>query len=237
MVKDSLHELSYHVYAGRMPAEAEIKLFNQVYRFWHSIWSKTFKELEGREVLYSDDFDRHDEITVLTSEQQIIGILLLNWYDLRCEAHRSHSYFSAYPELIVRKMLKDGDHMIFTMGNLGVHPEWRKTKVGPLISDLLVGLACKRFLDSDGQRWCSYTRNDRKVNELCYRHGAKCLAADLTEHNVSVDIVSASREEIVVAHEPESGALIEELWAKRVIHGTQGHPPVPTAAPQRKKAA
>lgn len=220
-----LRKLSYKIFSDRSPVSAaDIKQYNELHRCWYNIWSSTFLELEGKAKFYSDDFDRLDEVTGIFYGDEAIGVFCFNWFDLAIDSHVNHSYFKAYPEIAMEQIRNTGAGKLMTMGNLGVHPAWRKRENG-LISEALLGLGCKRFLNSDADLLIAYTRNERKVNGLCYRHGAKCLVANHTEHNVRVDIISITHQDAIVSHDKKTANIIEDLWRRREVIGPSLHQP------------
>ena len=219
MERDVFSHLSYRIFAGRHHAHA-IAAYNSLYRCWHGIWSQTYKELEEKAHLHSDDFDRLDEVTGIFYKDEAIGVFCYNWYDLTVESHLNHSYFNAYPAAALDAIKETGARTIMTMGNLGVHPAWRKQE-GGFISEALLGLGCARFLDSDADLLIAYTRNDRKVNELCYRHGAKCIVSNHRQHNVAVDIIAIDPGSAVVSKDPKAKEFIHSLWQGRSVEGHQ----------------
>ncbi len=216
-------KLSYQVFTSRWPMDSTSESdYKKLYQCWHSIWAHTFNEIKGQAQLHSDEFDRMGEVVGLYREKQVIGVFCYNWFNLTLPSHANHSYFAAYPEAALNKLKFKGAKTVMTMGYLGVVPEWRKFEKG-LFSEALLGLACKRFLVSDADFLIATTRNERKVNNLCYRHGAECLVAGHTQHNVSVDVIAVSRESAVIAEDQQALSLIENLWENRVVHGETVH--------------
>ncbi len=216
-------DLVYKVFTSRWPQdELEQTEYNKLYRSWDALWSKTYSELEGVQDLRSDDFERLNEVSGFYFKDEVIGVFCFNWYNLALPSHMKHSYFSAYPPEAIEKLKQMDAKIVMSMGNLAVLPDWRKRDSG-LISEAFVGLGCKRFLQSDADFLIAYTRNDRKVNELCYRHGAQCLVANHMEHNVSVDIIAISRKEVVIAQDKGVLDLVENLWGRREVFGGQVH--------------
>lgn len=202
---------------AQTPAEKEFELFRQTYQFWHHIWDTTFKELKNKGLQDSDEFHRQKEICVLTSaHNQVIGSFSFSWFDLRFQSHAQHSYFKLYPQPVMDYFAKNGLQKIMTMGYLCVHPEWRKSKLGPFVAEVLVGATCKRFLESDADVLITFTRNNRKMNELGYRHGARCVLGKQVGHNVEVDYIAWHREDVKPTSIPGLPPRIDKLWNSRI---------------------
>lgn len=212
-----------HLYllSPKANSQTDIKQLNEVYKFWHQIWNDTFVELKGQELKYSDDFVRQDEIAVLYAEGKIVGTFSFSWFNLELSSHRNHSYFKSYPKDVLEKLEKQNLNQIMTMGYLAVHEDWRKTNLGPFVSEVLVGVACKRLVSSPASILLTFTRNNRKMNELGYRHGAKCLKASQREHNVEVDFIGVHRNEVQATPVAGIPELIESVWNTRIDHSHQ----------------
>ncbi|MGE4130048.1 MAG: hypothetical protein AB7F86_00335 [Bdellovibrionales bacterium] len=211
--------LSYHIFTDRWQDHQEaVALYERVYDCWHTIWSQTFREIKGLEHLFSDEFDRQDEVTAIFEGNRVIGVFCYGWHNFQLRSHLNHSYFKAYPPETLAQLKELGAHLVMSMGNLAVVPEWRKVNNG-IIADGLIGLGCKRFLSSDCDHLIAYTRNDRKVNQLCYGHGAKCLKSGYSQHNVEVDIIAIDRKTAVLGKTAEVSQFVENLWERRVVHG------------------
>ncbi|MGE0529175.1 MAG: hypothetical protein AB7G93_15790 [Bdellovibrionales bacterium] len=206
------------LFPTRWPAPHAVPKYNETFQFWHTIWEQTFAELKNQRKLYSDDFFRMDEILALSSAGKVVGCFLFGWYDLRIDSHRYHSYFSAYPEELMHMLQSSTSGIVMSMGYLAVAPEWRKSKVGVLVSEALLGLACKRFIASGASHLIAYTRNDRKINDLCYRYGARCAYSNRREHNVSVDIVLMERPDVRFSQDKNVRTFVDELWLRRAYH-------------------
>lgn len=72
--------------------------------------------------------------------------------------------------------------------NLAMAPEFRGTVDGVEVSEMLLGLAVRRFHESDAQVMVGTMRNDRRMNDLSYRLGTRPLLQVATHHNVDVDV-------------------------------------------------
>ncbi len=233
--KTNLPPTQLYLMDARRPLPEHLGLYSRAYEFWHSIWNATFTELNGHGLTNSDNFFRQDEICVLASDQGILGLFCFSWFDLFNKCHADHSYFQSYPEAVLRSLKQDGVEKVMTMGYLSVAPEWRKTSYAPFVSEILVAAACKRLVESDAQTLITFTRNNRKMNELGYRHGARCLLAKQTEHNVEVDFIGVFRDEVKPTTAEGIPALADRLWRTRTESFAAGPRMIP--APRYKVAA
>jgi hypothetical protein len=185
------------------------------YQFWSDIWRNTFKEVKGSDRLFSDDFLRQDEVLTLWHNQEIIALFLFKWMDLSSPPHRNHSYLEFYPSDVLQDVAGLCDQRVMFMSYLTVHPDWRKDRVPVPISDLMLGLATKRFLHSGASALLSFTRNDRKVNDLVYRYGARPLKVGGEMHGIGCDFTAIFRQDVRESPVSGAGPLIQRLWEKR----------------------
>jgi hypothetical protein len=197
----------------------EREFYNKVYDFWHEQWLATFKQLEGAEQLSSDDFFRQNEKMVLTFRGRIVSFLAFSFFDLRLKSHREHSYFHAYPPHVLDQLIEMGLPRVMTMGQFCVSPEWRKKNSGgQFLCHVQAYMAFRRFKHSEADTLITYTRNDRKVNDLAYMYGSKCLLAKWREHNVEVDIVYTLKEDLKEHVDPLTRETCQRLWNNQVYY-------------------
>jgi hypothetical protein len=191
-----------------------------VYKFWKGIWNSTYLELEGQGIKQSDEFLRQDEICVAVSNKEVIGTLSFQWFDLSLNCHLEHSYFQIYPSSVLNKMKDLKVNKIMTIAQMAVAPAWRKSNYGTFVSELLMGAACKRMNQWPVDGAIAYTRNNRKVNDLFYRHGARCLLDRQKQHNVDVDFVIILKNEARPSDVPGLSEEIDKIWRQRVEGAT-----------------
>lgn len=184
----------------------------KTYDLWFKVWSETFGDLIHLEKLHSDDFLRYREISTVFCQDEPIGIVFYNWIHLGFRPHLEHSYFDYYPEGVLGSLKKEGHKDVMIMSYLTISPQWRKTVSGVPISDVMIGLAVKRFESSSSTALISFTRNNRKVNELVYRFGAKPFLKDCVQHNVKVDFIKITKESILQNPIPGVQSLVNQLW-------------------------
>lgn len=214
--------LKYHIFSGNPTGPEQVELYNSVYQFWHSVWSHTFSELDGLKELYSDDFVRQSEKTFLTYNGEIIAYFSHTWFNLDLLADQNHSYFVPYQKEYVDKMKEMGFKDVMVMGWLSVHPKWRKNSMGSLIAESILRQAYFRFLESESDALIAYTRNDRKINQLCYQYGSRCLKSNLRGHNVDIDLIYTLKDDVKDHSDELIRKTCNRLWQNKIIY--QGAP-------------
>ena len=108
-----------------------------------------------------------------------------------------------------------------TMGYFSVAPKWRKSAVGKLVAETQCAMAYKRFLESDVDALIAFARNDRKVNDMGYMYGSRCLKADHQAHNVQVDVLYTLKNEVRNNPDPLIRKTIDRLWMERTIYSDE----------------
>jgi hypothetical protein len=183
----------------------------KAYELWSNVWSETFRDLVGAEKVYSDDFLKSNEISALFYEDEPISVFVFNQVNMQSKAFQNLSYFKNYPSSVIEQLKTYENIMI--MGYLTVAKEWRKSITNISFSDVHVGLAVKKFQISNNQALVSFTRNNRKVNDVVYRFGATGLLKDHTAHNVSVDYILIDKQSARNHPEQQVQAIIDHLWS------------------------
>lgn len=185
------------------------------YRAWKEVWISNLIELGQNSADFtSDDFMMQDELLALRINSQIIGMFFFKWWNLEVEFTQDHSYFRKFPENVFSQLANGRSNILMTMSHLTVLPTWRRTHSRLNISDLLVSFAVKRFLDSDAGVLFTYTRNDRKTNDLGVRHGGIPIDVPFTYNGIDSDILVFSRDKVKLSPLLGVGESVEEIWGR-----------------------
>lgn len=213
--KGSLEDINCYFLLGKTCTLQTSALYQATFLFWKNVLVQALKDdAKETDVHYSDEFMRQ-EIVCLTYKDAPIGIFMFDWFDLALASHREHSYFRHYPPFVVEQLQLSHSQMM-TMGNLTIAPSWRKSNIGFGISEVLLGLATKRFLASSASALITFTRNNRKTHELVYRHGGVPLLQGHMSHGHESDIIAIYRDTVTptsVAGIPE---LVELFWQNKI---------------------
>lgn len=207
----SLEKIQYHILPGKFGSLINRPLFSEMFSFWKKQWEPLVKGLAGLSVFKSDDFLRQFEITAISYEGQIVGVLCLDLFDLNNDIHLDHSYFSWLQSNDLRIFQNFGYSLV--INQLTVAKLWRG-EFG--IADLLVGLAVKRMKQSNFDRTICYTRNFRRTNTLAERWGAHAILDDQLVHNEPSTYYEFPKDCFSIVDHPLKG-VVDYLWLK----GTQ----------------
>jgi hypothetical protein len=176
------------------------------------MWRSAFAEVDPELRLRSDVFLTQREVSAVFHGDCPVGLMMYDFRDLRMKAHRDMSYFKHYPSDVLEHLLAEGQEEVMMTGQLTVHPDWRKSKIGPFMSDVLMGLSVKRFVDSSASIKLACTRNDRGIQNLCYRFGAVPLRRGHEAYGIPCDVVAFHKGDVRDSDLPGLARIIDRLW-------------------------
>ncbi len=190
----SLENLTYRVVSRNSANDFENNLYKRAYQFWKKIFTATFKEvISSNYVLYSDEFLLQDQIGVLFSGKEIVGIISYSKIKTSSLVDMDRSYFKNYPNESI-EYIKRNFNEVFIISNLAVSPKNRKSISGTSYSSYLIGLGVKEFLHSDCDTLITITRNDRKTHNSVGIFGGKTLSFH-NVHNINSNVMSINKED------------------------------------------
>jgi hypothetical protein len=213
---ETIRALRHVLLKSRDPAE-KVREYEKAYAFWLEMWSSTFSEVEPDKTLHSDPFLTLRELSAIFLRDQVVGLMMYDFRDLRVRAHRDLSYIKHYPPEALARLDAQGHYRVMQGGQLTVHPDWRRSKVGTFMSELLVGLSMKRFLASDASVMIAFTRNDRSTQELAYRYGAAPLCTGHTAYGIQSDVIAFYRGQVQESPVPGIQPLVDRLWSTTTV--------------------
>ena len=197
-----------------------IAMLNSSYLLWKSIWIDTWQELGIDKKVTSDDFlDR--ECIGLFDGNNAVALMLHREFDLDQRADLDHSYFNAFPESLLKNIINEKVHKKVSIATyFTVDKEWRRSKVGDAstnktnlpISEVLFGLSVRTFLVTKTTALLGYSRNDRRVNLIRYRHGGQPLLKNHPIHNTTVDFTITTKATAKDSDIPGVSECVQHLW-------------------------
>lgn len=199
---------------GSRPELAHVQDYNSAYAMWKLVWSDTFKELDGADRIYSDDFCRTDEIICLFREQTCLAMGFMRWVNFNLESACEDSYFKVWPKEALQKLGSRGNNVI-VCSNLTVHPLARGNKLGLPYKDVMVGLLVERLMESGADAMTGTMRVDRGMHKTTFQFGAELLLKNLVHHGVPVDLVAFYPGQIVPSTDPLVAESVSALWRFR----------------------
>ncbi len=167
-------------------------LYRDAYSLWRNVMGDALRNDSKAEEppLVSDDFLNQHEISCLQLDDKVVALFMYYWIDFEFESCKDLTYFNvAIPNEAGEKIKSFNDKQIMIMSNLVIDKPFRKTNYGKGVSDLLLALALIRFYCSNATRLIIYTRNDRKVNQLCYDFRGTPVLRDFISHGIPSDAI------------------------------------------------
>lgn len=212
----TIQGLRHVLLKARGPSQGAEEDYEKAYDFWLEMWRSTFAEVNADITLRSDTFLTQREVSAIFLHDQVIALMMYDFRDLRLKAHRDLSYFHQYPPEVLNLLASKGYDQVMTLGQMTVHPDWRRSKVGPFMSELLASISIKRFLGSTAPVMLAITRNDRGTQGLGYRFGAVPLAEGHEAYGIPSDAIVIYRDKATGSDMPGMNEIADRLW-----HGTR----------------
>lgn len=195
-------------------------IHENAYRFWHSIIQSALREEGNTEVaaqLGSDMFYENDEMVLLCEKENPVGLFMFRWINRRFQSERELSAFTKrFPEDLFQMLAEKNYDHVMLMAHLAVHPEWRKSKRGAGIADILVDFSLRQFLNSNADVFITTTRNNRGTNTLGFRHGAVRYEYTGKVFNVDSDIIIFYRDRVIPIELQELREIADNLWQHKL---------------------
>lgn len=188
--------------------------YEATYAHWELVWGQTFKELEGKDKIFSDNFTRQDEVFALFEGELCVAMVCHRYVDLSTVPGRKDSYFEAWPELAMKGLTAHGPR-IFLANQISVHPEKRGRSHGVSLKDLLSSFTVWHMRQLDVDAMTGTMRADKNMQNVLYDCGAIPLMKNVIFHNVPVDLLAFHPQVRPVTIQPDIEKMIETLWANR----------------------
>lgn len=180
------------------------------FRLWDTQWTETFKELQVEKKIFSDDF-LNRELGGLFCGTQAIGFILYTFLDLKLPSNQRVHYSANYPPDLWNAYCEKED-LVMVAGHMTAAHDWRKSNTDFPISELLFSLSVLRFLDSPADRMITYARNNRKMNDMVYRHGGNPMLQNHLAYNVEVDFIEIPRQQAKISDFSGCAPITINLW-------------------------
>lgn len=200
------------VLPGENPSESIRPYYERAYAHWEKIWSATFKELDGKGILFSDNFTRQDEVICVFDGLLCVAMVCHRYVDLSLTSAVKDSYFEKWPEEALSGLTAHG-HRILIGNQISVDPERRgRTADDISLKDLVSALSMWRLSQLDVDALPGTMRADRNMQNFLINGGATPLLRNVLFHNVPVDLVAFHPKVRPVTLPAATLKLVESLW-------------------------
>jgi hypothetical protein len=209
-------DLNYVILSGRFCKAEQLPIYQSAFEFWFKNWSMVYAELAANKGPNPDDFFRQDFIPVILHEGKIVAIHLYSLYDVRMRCGFEHSYLKYnFNEVFFSDCQRWGIGKMMSMESLFVDANYRKSKTGVQLSEVLISLGQKVFAElTDADAIFAPARSDNKVAQTCNRLGFDSVQKNIILNNVPVDFIFCRRPQIRNA-EDEVRFFVESLWERK----------------------
>jgi hypothetical protein len=161
--------LKYVVLPGKYFEKKYRYEYNSLFHFWKNQWSKAYQEIQLEHLVDETEFCRHEEVTGLFLNGQVIAVALTDFLKTDCPVQSKHKNFDNFNSSILDCISKlSNQNPIRTVNYLAIDGNYRNIYS---IADIVVGLALLRTSELKNAILIGHSRNSRKTNELGYRLG------------------------------------------------------------------
>ena len=114
---------------------------------------------------------------------------------------------------MIAKLASQGPHVAICT-YLTVDSTYRKSKeVGLSLKDLQMNILVQRFLESEATVMGGSTRNDKGINKVCLRSGAKLLKRGVFQYGYETDLMTWHKDARLWE---KTSSLVKKLWVNRI---------------------
>lgn len=209
----NLEAFKYIILPGKCElSPSYLDLYNQAYSYWKSFWSEIYSEEDS---VFADNFLRQDFIAIVLYQNKIVAMHLYTIFNIHASLTRHHSYFKTYPALFLEHLIKNNVKNVMSIEYLTVSPEWRKSLTGISFGEIMIGTSLKYLHHLKIDAAIALTRNDRKVNTLCYNFGFEYFASGLYG-SFEVDFIVGFRDKVYANRNAQIEQIISYFWQNRI---------------------
>jgi len=176
-------------------ATHQMKNLNLLYDFFIRSWNSTFKELGSSHINLQSEFSRFKVKVGIFENGKPIAFHGYHFFDLESKADRDHEYFKQFSEPVTDLLRAEGIRKAVSMEYMFVEKGYRKISGQP-IGEVLGGFSTQYFRKSHQDAVLAVTRNDRGVDKMCLKYGARTLVENASLHGVEVNFMYFKPEEI-----------------------------------------
>lgn len=198
--------------------ESSLTISDQAYNFWQSFWNQVFKDNQTDSITKEDTYIKQDIIAAITYKGEIVALHLYTFYNLNSSICANNPYLKIIPTEKFKKFENNGLKTGMAMEYLSVNKEFRKSKIGFSLGDVLIGLGLNlvRYLNVD----CVFgiTRDDRGVDKISEKFGGQSFHSGFNLHNTPCSFSVISSKTCLQNPDPFVANFIQNLWKKRTSY-------------------
>jgi hypothetical protein len=202
--------------SGSQVEDQMIETYKKVYQHWESVWSDTFREIEGKRQFFSDHFTRQDEVMALFYKEDCIAVCCHRLANMALPSFKKDSYFQAWPEEAIAKLRRDGDKVVID-NQISVDPGFRKLHANIKFIELMSYLSFRHLSTLAASSITAAARNMRSMDSLFEKFGPEHLAKDVIFHGEATSLYALYPSQMTFHNvSPASRELGDHLLASAV---------------------
>ncbi|MAX65495.1 MAG: hypothetical protein CME66_01015 [Halobacteriovoraceae bacterium] len=192
-----------------------VKQYEAAYDLWNLVWSKTLFELDGVKQLKSNEFTRHEFLSVIMKDDIAVGLFCYSSINLSLKVRKEDSWFDAWPKELVSKIGRECQNGLMPSW-LAVHPDFRRSKSNyPInLGQVVMEIYAKIIIEYGYDMGFGTTRNNRGVNKLILNTGGTKIMSSV-DHGVDVDLIQMNPTDILLKERYFSKSF-KTLWENRI---------------------
>lgn len=166
-----MQDFHYEILPLHHVCETKRELLNQVFSMWEQTFGSVLND-KGHELDFSD-FCRCHAAGVIRYKDEIVGFNLFTIFDFSLTSHLRHPYVSELSSATVAYLQSRHCTRLMTMEYFTVGFSWRRKYRDVPWAEILTGLGLQYLDYSPANGVLGTPRTDIKVDQMCYRLGAK----------------------------------------------------------------
>jgi len=196
------------------PFEKTPELYNKAYHSWKNTWGKIFSDAGSPDSLNVENFLRQNVVVTLHHRNEVIGLVTATFFNLTSDVSVQHPYLKPFPSKMTTLLTESKSGMYMTGEYLAVHPDYRKSKLGVSLSEVLIGLIQKIFTLSQAQILFGTAVRPKKVHESCFGYGYQECGA-FEKYGLDCVLLFNTQANVREHENPEIRDLINFFWNHR----------------------
>lgn len=196
-------------------ARGSFEDLNSIYQLWNSTHSAVTNG-----AVHADQFLRNDVAVGIFSGPRAVACHLYGFFNIESEAARASRYFGSISESTWDYLWQHEFKNLMSLEFLSVDPEFRKSKVGFSLGEVLISLG-QRFVMSTGLDACTgVSRVDVKVERTAESLGFRTVQRGLQIYGYECSFQVSPWREVKAPSDPQVLDVVNQLWATRAdIYG------------------
>lgn len=215
---DRLSDLEYIIIPGRLHKQPELESVHDLaFTYWKSFWESVFIENGCPGDLNEDCFLRQNMICLLKSKNEIAGMHLYSFYNLKSPACQNHSYIKgSFNDYYLQTLNANGVKYAMSIEYLTVNPKWRKKDLGLSLANILLGLSGYVLKSIDYDACIAPSRADVGVTRMVCEMGGQVIVPEIEMHKTVCDLVAIYNSDVRPHPDEPVNEWIKTFWRNRL---------------------